>query len=593
MGLLASVELLAQLPETFTFISWWKLLLVTLVFVGWAYLAQWIDKDTQIVNTYRDIWNLTTMGAGVAATAVMLLAPFVIGFPTFVVLVGAAAGAYVMHRNGMVRDEDKVLTGAHIKSLFAGDGKKKEKEVREKVAIRGADRKRVKIPEDPDQRERYRLTQELLFDIRWRRAQRAELAPGREAASLVYEVDGVRTEQEPWTSDEAEHVVQFLKVIAALDLEERRKPQTGKISVAMGEESVTVEVRTDGSTQGEKLTLRVIGEETRYKIEDLGFTAPQTEQMRAAMLAGEPGLVVVGAPPGGGMTTTLYSLTRTHDAFLNNIQTLEYRIELPIDNVTQIEYVPADNKTFAGELQKLLRTDPDIIILPEIREPAAAILATEAAGKKQFVYAGLQEPTLTESLAVLRKWMELVNDNAKVAKALSAVTSQRLIRKLCPSCKQAYKPNPEQLKRLNMPADAVLYRQPEPEFDKKGNPIICQNCQGSGYVGRTAIFDLLLIDDDFRHVVRNARAFADVQQYAVKRGGFGFQTHALRKVLEGVTSIQEVQRVLSGKNTDKSKSSSGGKPGAGGKAAPRKAAPGKPKPAAVAKPKSTPKKQAG
>ena len=133
-----------------------------------------------------------------------------------------------------------------------------------------------------------------------------------------------------------------------------------------------------------------------------------------------------------------------------------------------------------------------------------------------------------------------------VVKCLHAVTNQRLVRKLCTECKQAYKPDAAMLKKMNMPADKIFYRPPEPQYDKHGNPIICQNCQGTGYLGRVGVFEVLVVDDGLRQVLKSARSLADVESYVVKSGMVGLQASALQKVFDGVTSIQEVMRTTRG-----------------------------------------------
>lgn len=537
-------EMLAQAPSGPAFVSAWKLAALAIMLGCWPLLAQWVDKDTVAVNTFRVPWNLIVLAAGVIAAAALILADFAIGAPTYAVLMIALVVAYVLHRNGLVREEDKVLTREHLKRVMAeglaSKKGKKQKEVKQRVNLRDAAGKRVAIPEEEEQREQYRLSQDLLFDLLWHRAERVELVPEREAAAVVYYIDGVKSQRDPLDRGEADAIVVYMKTLAGLNLEERRKPQIGKLQVAVGDNKFELEVQTDGSAAGERLALRVIGAEARFKIADLGFTDQQTPIVEELMQASR-GLVLVSGPAGSGVTTTIYSFTRSHDAFLQNIQTLEYRIELPIDNVTQMQFEQQPDKTFTGELQKMFRTDPDIVILPEMREQAAAKLANEGAAKKQRVYVGLEA---SDIFSALRKWVQLVDDPAKVAGALLAITNQRLVRKLCPSCKQPYKPDSSMLRKLNLPADTVLYRQPEPEYDKKGNPIICQHCQGAGYVGRTAIIDLLAVDDTLRDLIRTGRSLTDIQSYALKQGGAGLQKQAIRTTLAGVTSIQEITRVL-------------------------------------------------
>lgn len=536
------LDLLAQTPTSAVYINPWKLLAMTFGFTIWALFAQWVDKDTVAVNTYRVLWNLVFVSVGSIALAVMLLVPeFAIGFPVYMGVTLILYIVYVVHRNGLVKDEDKVFTPAHIARVMK-EGirgkKKKEVDVKERVRLTGANKKVVPIPEDEAAREQYRVTQDLLFDALWRRAALVELTPAGQTTKVVYTVDSVPSPRDPLPRPDADGAVQFLKQAAGLNLDERRKPQTGKMIAAIGDTKTEMHVKTDGSTAGEKLLLRFIGAEKSYKAADLGFTEKQMEQVQASIIQAPKGLVLLTAPPGQGLTTTTYSFARSHDAFLQNIQMLEFVRDLDVDNITQHVFAPSAEKTFFQEFQKVVRTDPDVLVLPEVRDRETATLACEAAGHKQKVYVAL--PAL-DVLDGLRRWMKLVGDNAVAAKSLIAIINQRLVRKLCTECKQPYKPDAAQLRKMNMPADKVLYRAPEPQYDKHGNPVICQTCHGSNYYGLTAAFDILLLDAAFRETLQKAKSFTEIQAHAQKLG-IGIQQQALQKVFEGVTSIQEVVR---------------------------------------------------
>jgi type II secretory ATPase GspE/PulE/Tfp pilus assembly ATPase PilB-like protein len=545
MFTLGVIALLAQVPSGEIYIHPGKLVTICVMFTLWALYAQWADKDTVAVNTFRIIWNLVTIGCGFVALLLLLLLPnFWAAISAFAVINIALATVYVIHRNGLVEEDSKICTAAHLSRLMREglSGKKKGRklaEVKERVRITTPDKKVVQIPTEEAEREQFRLAQDLLFDSLWRHASVVEIVPAGQASRVSMSVDGVAAEREPMPRPEGDALVQFFKRIANLNLEERRKPQRGKLMVAIGDSRFDVVVRTDGSTAGEKLSLRVIGAEKSYKVADLGFTEKQLEVARQ-IIQTPKGLVVLSASPGNGLTTTAYSFTRSHDAFLQNIQTLEIEKELEVENVTQHVFIPVEGKTLASELQKIVRSDPDVVVIPEIREKAAAAVAAQAAVNKQKVYVAFPAGDVFEAL---RKWMAIVGDDALPAKGLLAVINQRLARLLCAACKQPYKPDPQMLRKLNMPADQVLYRVPEPQYDKHGNPILCQNCQGAGYSGRTGVYNILLIDDALREVIRGGGSAADLQAYAIKHGIQSLQQQALQKVFEGKTSIEEVVRV--------------------------------------------------
>lgn len=564
----AAVDLLAQLPASTIYLNPFKLLALVVAFAVWALFAAWVDKDSVAVNTYRILWNLITLMVGAGALLIGLFVPiFWVAWPAMVVANGVVMIVYVVHRNKRVRPVDTVMTMHHFRRIqeegLFGKKKKKQVEVQEKVAIKGADGKRVAIPEADEERIQFKLVQDLAFDALWRRASIVEIVPSKEEAKVIYQVDGLPVEREPLTRPDADALVLFMKRIAGLNLEERRKPQRGEIQVTIGENKHRFRIRTDGSTVGEKLALHILYREDQLKVPDLGFNPKQLEAVMALREV-TPGMIVLSAPPKQGLTTSIYSFTRTHDRFLQNVQLIEFEKELEVDNVTQHVFSPTEGKTFTETLLKIVRADPDIIVLPELRDRESAAVAAQAATQKQKVYVGLSAADVFDAL---RKWITLVGDKALVAKGLLAVGNQRLVRVLCDSCKEAYKPDAATMRKLNLPADKPLYRVPEPQYDKHGNPILCQACQGVGYMGRIGVFDWLTVDDGLREVMRRAANLADLQSYLQKKGAAGLQAQALEKVLAGVTSIQEVARVMRGEG--------GGAGGAVGKAAARPA----PKPA--------------
>lgn len=545
MPTLALFDLLAQLPESTVYVNVWKLAAAAILFTLWVLFAQWVDRDTVAVNTFQIIWNTASIISGAVATALLLFLPeFVFALAAFVLINGAFMLAYVIHRNGLVLADDKVGTPAHFKRLMSEgfkSSKKKEKlEVKERVRITAADGRVVAIPEEDAEREQFALAQDLLFDALWRRANLVEVLPAGQASKVRVQIDGVVAERDPLTRPQGDAVLMFFKQAAGLNLEERRKPQKGQLMAAMGgEHRYDVIVRTNGSTAGEKLSLRVVGEERNYKIADIGFTEDQLTTIRELMDA-EHGVILFSAPPGGGLTTTIYSFARSHDAFLQNIQMVEYEKDLEINNITQHVYEQSDDRPFTEELQRVVRTDPDVIVLPDIRERGVGPIASAAGSQKQIVYVALPARDLLDAL---RKWAGMVGDAKLIAASLLAITHQRLVRVLCPSCKTPYKPDPATLKKINMPADKVLYRPPEPQYDKQGNEILCQNCHGAGYVGRTGVFNMMVLDDDLRKVIAKGGSLTDIKTTAAKKGGFSLQQQALQKVFDGVTSIDEVVRV--------------------------------------------------
>ncbi|MCA9244894.1 MAG: Flp pilus assembly complex ATPase component TadA [Phycisphaerales bacterium] len=536
---ITAIELLAQVPDSTVYVSWWKLVLVFLVFAGWTKFAEWVDKDTVAVNTYRVAWNLGVLALGATTLGLMLFVPiFGAGIAAAAVLCLAVMLGYVLHRNGLVVEHDKVLTAEHIGRLLSGKGGKGEKklEVHEFVRITGPDKKPVTLPDDNEGRQAFALAQAVLFDALRRMGSDIFVQPAGEASKVRLMIDGVAADRDPIPRAEGDAIVGFFKRAAGLSLEERRKPQVGRLMATIADKKFDLIVRTQGSTAGEQLVVRILGDERTFKIGDLGFTDEQLGRVRD-LLHEQHGVLLFTAPPKQGLSTTIHSVTRSKDAFLLNIQTLDYDDEIRIDNVTQHLHVPGGERSFYDDLVRVTRTDPDVIIVPTVKDRGVPPLLAEVAKKPQVI-TGIHALDLYDGL---RRWISMVEDSKLVARGLRAIFHQRLARKLCTTCKAAYKPDAATLQKLSMPADQVLYRPPEAQFDKHGQPMLCEACGGSGYSGRVGVFVLLENDADVQQAI--AAGGDELKAVLMKKSGLSLQQQALAKVLDGTTSIDEVIRV--------------------------------------------------
>ncbi|MFQ6048576.1 MAG: GspE/PulE family protein, partial [Phycisphaerae bacterium] len=326
--------------------------------------------------------------------------------------------------------------------------------------------------------------------------------------------------------------------------------QSGHITAARGggmkelDKMVKIEVRTSGSTAGERLMMRVLAEETRFKISDLGMSDQQLRQFQA-VVDRPRGLVLCCGPRQSGLTSTLYAILRSHDAFMKNIHTLELRPSLELENITQNIHDPHDSEvSFARRVQTILRADPDVVMIAAVADAETARLINQAAMERAKLYVGLNTSDCFEAL---QSWLSLVDDPRLVARALLAITAQRLVRRLCPECKQPYRPDPQTLRKANLPADRIqqFYRRGGYVLNKKGERLVCQTCQGSGYFGRTAIFELLVVDETVRKLIVSRASISQIKAACRKTRPpmLYLQEQGLRRVMEGVTSINEIIRV--------------------------------------------------
>jgi type II secretory ATPase GspE/PulE/Tfp pilus assembly ATPase PilB-like protein len=249
------------------------------------------------------------------------------------------------------------------------------------------------------------------------------------------------------------------------------------------------------------------------------------------------GLFLVCGPTGSGKSTTLCACLFQIDRKQKNVITVEDPVEYHIDHVTQIEVNVKAGKTFANELRSILRQDPDVILIGEVRDEETAEIACKAAQTGHMVFSTVHS---NDAVGAINRLVEYVKP-FQIASALSGILSQRLVRKLCPKCKIAYRPNPELLKKMNLPADKIKAFYRAPKADERPEP--CENCSGTGYRGRTGVFELLVVNERLRELIRDGFNAEAVKQEAVKNGMVYLQHDGMRVVIEGNTSIDEIMRV--------------------------------------------------
>lgn len=531
-----------------------KVAIVAAAFFLWLAVAVWVNHDARRVKTARDQWNLIVFAGGAAGILAWLFLPFggwalfPLGALVWALLALGTAFTYVLHRNTRVHPSRRVLTRQHLWSLLGGTALQARRvESLEKVRLSGANGDVIRIPEDPDEQERFGAAQKLLADSLIRRATDVDLTVTPERSKLLYRIDGVVTERDNLlTREQAAMALTFLKQAAGLQVEERRRPQEGRLSIIypIGTNRRTqVTVRTSGSTAGERLYMKVVAEEARMRLPDLGF-APQRLEMYEQIVREPSGLVIHSGPPGSGVSTTQYATLMAHDAFMTNIHTLERQPLMELENITQhVHDSQNPDLGFARQLQSILRREPDVVMVGDCPDHETAELATRAAANGRKIYLAITARDCFEAIA---KYLKLLEDNRAAAAVLKAVVNQRLVRKLCEKCKQPYRPDPELLRKANLPADRIehFYRPPEVKYDRRGREIHCGHCQGTGYYGRTGVFELLVVNDEIRNLIRTGARMNEIRAAARKNRMLFLQEEGLLKVIDGITSMNEVLRVL-------------------------------------------------
>jgi len=535
------------------YISIIKFLIFLGFFFGWLPLLTWVYQDAKAIETKAVFWAGIVLGAGAAGTIIWLAIPvFIAGILLYLIFVGATSLAYVKHRNSRVMDFDRVLTVEHIKSLLVS--KEKKLEGFRNFLFVTANNNEVPLPEPrtPDFFG-YKTAYEILSDALWRRASSIMFSPTPQDYKVGYYVDGAVLKQPSMSRERMQYFIRFIKQLADLETKEKRKPQKGTFKIAQGENYTEWEVTTAGSTAGEQVRLKQITQEAIPKLGDIGLMPEQYEQL-GKFREIKQGVFIISGPNKSGVTTTLYALLRNHDAFINHINTLERQPSNKLPNITQNIFNLSDTgtTTFAKKLQTVVRMGPDIVGVADCEDAETAQIACTGAKDAKIMYVTLKADSVIQALA---KWLRFVGDRNLAAGTLLGISNQRLFRKLCDECKQAYAPDKELLKKFNISAEKtkVLYRTGKVVYDKRGKASTCENCQGTGYFGRMGVFEIITLNNELRKALSRTKSLPEIGMQFRRAKMLYLQEQALRRVISGTVAINEMIRVLSTSKTKKPK----------------------------------------
>lgn len=535
------------------YISVIKFAAFLVLFFIWLALVGWMHDDAAGVGLNEKFWAAILLAIGAVVLFAWLLIPiFVVGLVLCLVAVSAVSVSYVMQRDAHVPEFERILTTDYVKTLFTDQGKKLEK--LQDLGFITANGNEVPLPE-PKTPElfSYKAAHDLFKDAISRRASDITLTPSSQGYSLNYIVDGATLKQPAMRREQVESLSHFLKELAGLDSEERRKPQKGYFRIAQEKGTSKWEVRTAGSTAGEQVAIRQIMQETVPKLSEINLPPEQLEQLNSICEL-KKGLFIVSGPPNSGVTTTFYALIRNHDAFMNSISTLEYKPSGQLPNVTQNVYSLSDSgtTTYGKKLLSIVRMQPNVLGAVDIKDPESARVACQAAKEGSVVYVTVEADTVVNAIA---KWFKLVGDRELAISTLIGASNQRLFRKLCEQCKQAYEPNRELLRKFNIPPEKakVLCRTGKVVYDKRGKPHPCENCHEIGFFERTCAFETIILNNQLKKALAQAKSTRDISTIFRRAKMRYLQEQMLEKVLDGTTSINEMIRVFSGKKQTRQK----------------------------------------
>lgn len=531
------------------YISIIKFIIFVACFIAWLPLIVWIHNDSKPLETNTLTWTAAILCSGAIGIIAWLLIPvYIVGMLLFVVFAGAASLAYVKYRNSKVLEVDRVLTIDHFKSLLVS--KEKRLEGLKEFTFITANKNDVPIPE-PRTTDffGYKIVYELIKDATWRRASTVALTPASQEYQVAYNIDGSIAKQSGMPKDQVEHFLTFIKHLCDLDIKEKRKPQKGIFKVHRNQvkKDAVWEVTTAGSTAGEQVRLKKITQEDPLKIDKIGLMPEQLELL-SSFNQRKQGLFVISGPEKSGLTTTLYAMLRNHDAFINSINTLEKQPSEPLQNITQNTFTLTDTgtTTYAKKLLSIVRMGSDVLGVSDCEDADTARVACAAARDGSIVYLVLKAESVMQALD---KMLKYVGDSTVLAQSLMCISNQRLIRKLCDKCKEAYAPDKELLRKFNISAEKTkaLYRAGKVIYDKRGKPSTCENCQGTGYYERTGVFEIVGINSELAKVLQT-QPMPEIAKQFRRAKMLYLQEQMLRKVISGTTTINEMIRILQPKN---------------------------------------------
>lgn len=381
-----------------------------------------------------------------------------------------------------------------------------------------------------------KLVNMLITKAQADRASDIHIEPNEKDLRIRYRIDGVLHEVMRTPRNIHAAVISRLKIMADIDIAERRRPQDGRISVRTGSGSIDLRVSSLPTIYGEKIVMRILDNSTAMMaLTDLGFEADTLEKYSSAY--SKPyGTILVTGPTGSGKSTTLYATLNVRNTEDVNIVTVEDPVEYRLNGISQVQVNPKAGLHFANALRSFLRQDPDIMLVGEVRDLETANIAIESALTGHLVLSTLHTNDAPSSITRLT---EMGVEPFMVGSAIDAILAQRLARRLCDRCKTVHEVDRQALLDAGWPEDEVDDVQPGDIFKPDG----CTYCSNTGYRGRLAIHELMLMSEDLERMTVSRATADDIKKKAVEEGMRPLRQDGLKKVSRGLTSIEEILRV--------------------------------------------------
>jgi type IV pilus assembly protein PilB len=363
------------------------------------------------------------------------------------------------------------------------------------------------------------------------RASDIHIEPQNDRVRVRYRIDGALHDVLDLPGSMGPAIVSRVKILAGMNIVERRRPQDGQISTEIEGRAVDIRVSTTAVVGGEKVVLRLLDKSRPlFKLEQLGMPEAMAQRY-AATLRAPYGMVICGGPTGSGKTTTLYGSLAEINSPDRNIMTIEDPVEYTFASINQIQINDQAGITFAGGLRSILRQDPDVILVGEVRDVETARIAVQSALTGHFVLSSLHA---TDSVSALHRLVDMGIETFLIASSVTAVLSQRLVRRICPHCREPYQPGAEELAFLR----AIGGEAPEQFVHGAG----CNFCARTGYLERIGVYEMLVLSDGIRELVLDRASHDDLRKLARAEGMSTLLEEAVTLVRNGITNLSEIMR---------------------------------------------------
>ncbi|HBG77819.1 MAG TPA: type II secretion system protein GspE [Phycisphaerales bacterium] len=377
-----------------------------------------------------------------------------------------------------------------------------------------------------------RLVNDILFRALQLRASDIHVHPYESKIQVRYRVDGILYDTLSLNRNVLSLVVSRIKVMAGMDIAERRMPQDGRCSVRVGNREIDLRVSTVPTSYGERCVLRLLDKSTGlFGLSELGMWEDDLKRFDS-ILGRSHGVIFVTGPTGSGKSTTLYASLNRMNSIEKNIITIEDPIEYQLEGISQMQVASKKGMTFVTALRHVLRQDPDVIMIGEVRDQETARMAIQSSLTGHLVFSTLHT---NDSAGAISRLLDLGVEPYLVSSSLIAVLAQRLVRKICPECRQRYQPSEHELRELGIGSSAA-----GGEFFVGAG---CSKCFNTGYKGRAGIYELMMMDEELREMVNLRVTAGTIKQKAIEKGLQTLRMDGARKVMAGSTTIAEVLRV--------------------------------------------------